>query len=102
MSFILDGAHSNPVTRQLRRESPFGAIFGAYVNRRGFDGGVTRFFYLNAVVEWDTMPEDIGLADGGRIWVVSFGWLFNVAELGYFNLWGSPVFLGQGVIVKRL
>ena len=73
-----------------------------YVNRLGLDGGVTRFFYLNAVVKWDTSPEDIGLADGGRIWVVSFGWLVNVAELGYFDWGGSPVFWGQGTIVKRL
>ena len=61
-------------------------IFGAYVNRLGYDGKVTRFFYLNAVVEWDTSPQDIGLDDGGRIWVVFFGWLFNVADLGYFDL----------------
>ena len=65
--FVLDGAHSNPVTRRLWRESPFGAVFGAYINRLGFDGAVIRFYYLNAVVEWDSLLEDIGLADGGRI-----------------------------------
>ena len=48
------------------------------------------------MVEWDTLPEDIGLADGGRSWVVSFGWLYNVAELGYFDLWGVPRFLRTG------
>ena len=62
-------------------------IFGVYVNRLGYDGKFTRFFYLNVVVEWDTTPEDIRLSDGGRINVVSFGWFFNVADLGYFDQW---------------
>ena len=48
-------------------------IFGAYINRLGYDGEVTRFFYLNVVVKWDTTPEDIGLSDGGRFNVVLFG-----------------------------
>ena len=60
MLFLLDGANSNLVARRLRRESPFGEIFGVYVNRMGYDGEVTRFFYLNVVVEWDATPEDIG------------------------------------------
>ena len=71
-------------------------IFRKYVYRLGYVREVTRFFYLNAVVKWDTLPEDIGLAGGSRIWVVSFGWLFNVADLGYFDLWGVPRFLGRG------
>ena len=41
--------------------------------------------------------EDIGLANGGRINVVSFGWLFTVADLGYFDQWGEPPSLGRGV-----
>ena len=85
MPFVLDGANNNPVARRLRREYQFGEIFGVYINRMGYNGKVTRFFYLNAVVKWVTTPEDIGLADGGRINVVSFGWLFNVADLGYFD-----------------
>ena len=32
MLFVLDGDHSNPVTRRLQQESPFGMIFGAYIN----------------------------------------------------------------------
>ena len=51
---------------------------------------------MNAVVEWDALLEGIGLADGGRIWAVSFGWLFNVADLSYFAQWGVPPFLGRG------
>ena len=69
-------------------------IFGVYVNRMGYDGKVTSFFCLNTVVGWDTTPEDIGFADGGRIDVVSFGWLFNAAKLGYFDQWGEPLSLG--------
>ena len=63
----------------------------------GYDVAVTRFFHLNAVVKWATTPEDIGLIDGGRINVVSFGWLFTVADLGYFDQWGEPPSLGRGV-----
>ena len=55
----LDGANSSPVARCLWRESPFGVIFGANAKRLGFDNEVTRFFYLNFVVNWDTVPEDI-------------------------------------------
>ena len=51
VSFVLDGANSDPVDRRLWWESLFGVIFGAYVNRMGYGGKVTRFFYLNAVVE---------------------------------------------------
>ena len=57
--FVLDGADSDLVARCLRRQSLFGDICGAYVNRLGYDGSVTRFLYLNVVVEWDATLEDI-------------------------------------------
>ena len=101
MLFVLDGANSNPVARGLQRESPFGVIFGAYVNRLGYAGKATRFFYLNVVVKWDSTPEDIGLADGGRINVVLFGWLFNVLDLGYFDQWGEPPSLRIGIYSRE-
>ena len=76
-------------------------IFGAYVNRLEYDDKVTRFFYLNVVVEWDSTPEDSGLADGGRINVVLFRWLFNAADLGYFDQWGEPPSLGRGIYSRE-
>ena len=42
-------------------------IFGAYVNRLGYDGKVTRFFYLNVVVDWDTRLEYIGPSLDGAL-----------------------------------
>ena len=65
-------------------------IFEAYVGQVGYDQVVTRFFYLNGVVDWDLGPEDYGLPDGGRINVVAFGWIFSAADLGYFDQWGEP------------
>ena len=70
--FVLDGANSNPLARSIRWESPFGVIFGTYINRMGYNDKFTRFFNLESVVKWDTLREDIGLADGGMINVVSF------------------------------
>ena len=75
-------------------------IFGAYVNRLGYDGEVTRFFYLNIVVKWDSTPEDICLSDEGRINVILFGWLYDVADLGYFDQWGESPTLAR-VIYSR-
>ena len=76
-------------------------IFGAYINRLGYDGEVTRFFYLNVVVQWDTTPEDIGLSGEGRSNVVSFGWVFNVADLGYFDQWGEFPSLARGIYSRE-
>ena len=83
----LVGFNGKSVTRRLWRESPFRVIFAAYVDRAGYDRGGARFFYLNGVVEWDSTPEDHKLPNGGRINVVSFGWIFSAAELGYFDQW---------------
>ena len=83
------------------RESPLGEIFGAYVRRLGYGGNITRFFYQNVVVEWGDTPDDIGLADGGRINVVLFGWLFNDADLGFFDQWGEPPSLRRGVYSRE-
>ncbi len=47
------------------------------------------------------MPEDIGLSDGGRINVVLLDWLFNVADLGYFDQWGEPPSLGRGIFSQE-
>ena len=99
--FVLDGANSNPVARHLRRESPFSLIFGAYVNMLGYDGKVTRFFYLNVVVKWDSMLEDIGLPDEGRINVVLFGWLFSVADLVILISVENPLLWQEGSIVGK-
>ena len=71
-------------------------IFEAYVDRLGYDRAVTRFFYLNVVVNWDTTPEDHSLPDGGRINMVLFGWIFNVVDLHYFDQWGEPPSHGRG------
>ena len=65
-------------------------IFEAYVGQFKYDQAVTRFFYLNRVVVWDTAPEDHGLPDGVRINVVSFGWVFSAADMGYFDQWEEP------------
>ena len=46
------------------------------------------------MIEWDDTPEDIGLADGGRINVVSFGWLFNNYDLDICDQWGEPLRMG--------
>ena len=62
-------------------------IFRAYVSQFGYNQAVTRFSYLNGVVDWDTAPEDHILLDGGRINVVAFGWIFSATVLGYFDLW---------------
>ena len=44
----------------------------------------------------------IGLSDGGRINVVLFGWLFNVADLGYFDQWVEPPpSLGRGIYSRE-
>jgi hypothetical protein len=94
--FVMVGADSKTVMRRLQRQSTCHVIFGSNVNRMGYNGKVTRFFYLNCMVNWDTTLEDHGLGDGGRINVVLFGWLFNVADLGYFNQCGGPFSLGRG------
>ena len=90
VSFVLVGANSKPVARFLQQESPFHVIVWAYVNRLGYDCAVTRFFYLNAVVDWDSTPKDHSRSYGGRINVVLFGCLYNVVDLGYFDQWGEP------------
>ena len=69
----------------------------AYVDWLGYNRAVTRFFYLNVVVDWDTTPEDQFLPDGGRINVVLFGWIFKVVDLHYFDQWGEPPSHGRGV-----
>ena len=75
-------------------------IFGAYVGQFGYDQAVTRFFYLNGVVEWDTAPEDHGLPDGVRINVVLFGWVFSAADLGYFDRWEEPPLTWEEPLVE--
>ena len=95
--FLLVGFNGKSVTRRLWRESPFCVIFAAYVDRAGYDQAVTRFFYLNGVVEWDSTPEDHKLPDGGRINVVTFGWIFSAVDLGYFYQWEEPPPLWRGV-----
>ena len=57
VSFVLVGFNSKSVTRRLRRENPFHVIFGAYAGQFGYDQAVTRFFYLNGVIEWDTVLD---------------------------------------------
>ena len=101
VSFVLDGANSKPAVRRLWCDCPFGHIFGAYVDRMGFYVSGTWFFNLNGVVKWTATPEDIGLADGGRINVVSFGWLFNDADLGLCDQWGKPPPLGMGIYSRE-
>ena len=73
MSVVLVGTHGDSVTRRLWRDSPFREIFVAYVYQAGFDPEVTRFFYLNGVIEWGSTPGDCLFPDGGRIHVVTFG-----------------------------
>ena len=90
MSFLLVGFNGKSVTRRLRQDAPFCVIFEAYVDQFGYDQAVTRFFYLNGVVDWDSGPEDHGLPDGVRINVVAFGWIFSAADLGYFAQWEEP------------
>ena len=90
VSFGLVGVNGESETRRLRRKTPFCVIFGAYVGRFGYDRAVTRFFYLNGVVKWDTTPEDHRLPDGGPIHVVLFRRIFSAADLGYFDRWGEP------------
>ena len=90
VSFVLVGVNSESVTRRLRQETPFCVIFGAYVGQFGYSQAVTRFYYLNGVVEWGTTPKDHRIPDGGRINVVLFGWIFIAADLGYFDQWGEP------------
>ena len=82
--------------RRLQRETPFHVIFGAFVDWLGYDRAVTRFFYLNVAVNWDTTPDDHGLPDGGRINVVLFGWIFSVVDLGFIDQWGDPPSHGRG------
>ena len=65
-------------------------IFEAYVDQVGYNQAVNRFFYLKGVVDWDSVPEDHRLPDGGRINVVAFGWIFSAADLGYFAQWEEP------------
>ena len=43
--FVLDGVNSNPVTRLLWSDCPFGHIFGDYVDRAGYNVAVTSFFF---------------------------------------------------------
>ena len=95
--FILDGSNSKIVARGLWRDCPFGHIFGDCVIRMGYNVAVTRFFQRNALVRWASTPGDINLVDGGRINVVSFGWLFTVADLSEFDWWGEFPSLDRGV-----
>ena len=88
------------VTFAAKWETPFRAIFVAYVDRLVYNWAVTRFFYLNVVVDRDTTPEDQGLPDGCRINVVSFGWIFTVVDLHYFDQWGEPPSHERGTLVK--
>jgi hypothetical protein len=96
VSVILVGIHGDRVTRRLWRDSPFWEIFVAYVYQAGFDLAVTRFFYLNGVVEWGSTPGDHLFPDGGRINVVAFGWLFSGADLDFIDQWVRPFPLWGG------
>jgi hypothetical protein len=96
VSVVLVGFHGDSVTRCLWRDSPFREIFVAYVYQAGFDPAVTRFFYLNGVIEWGSTPGDRLFPDGGRIHVVTFGWLFSGSDLEYIDQWVRPSHLCGG------
>ena len=66
VTVVLVGIHGDSVTRRLRRDSHFRMIFVAYVNQAGLDPSVTRFFYLNGLLEWGLTPGDYLFPDGGK------------------------------------
>ena len=68
----------------------------------GYDRAVTRFFYLKVVVDWDETLEDHSLPDGGKVNVVSFGWMFNVVDLHYFDPWGEPPLHERGTFSQTV
>jgi len=90
VSVVLVGPHGDSVTRRLRRDSPFREIFVAYVYQAGIDPEVTRFFYLDGVIGWGSTPGDHMFPDGGRIHVLTFGWLFSGVDLEYIDQWVGP------------
>ena len=90
VTVVLVGIHGHSVTRRLWCNLHFQTIFVAYVSQAGLDPDVTRFFYLNGLLEWGSTPGDHLFPDGGRINVVLFEWLFSAAELDYFDQWGVP------------
>ena len=90
MPFVLVVFNGKSVTRRLQQDAHFRVIFEAYVDQFGYDQVVTRFFYLNGVVDWDSGPKDHQLPNGGRVNVVAFGWIFNAADLDYFSRWEEP------------
>ena len=97
LSVILVGNRGDIVTRRLRRDSPFREIFVAYVCQAGLDPALTRFFHQNGEVGWGSTPGDHLFPDGGRIHVVSFGWLFSGSDLDYFDQWVQPYPLHGGI-----
>ena len=96
VTVILVGIHGDSETRRLWRDSHFRTIFVAYVNQAGLDPDVTRFFYLNGVLEWGLTPDDYLFPDGGRINIVSFGWLLRREDLEYIDRWVRPFSLWGG------
>ncbi len=96
MTVVLVGIHGDSETRRLRRDLHFRTIFVAYVNQAGLDLEVTRFFYLSGVLEWGLTPGDYLFPDGGRINVVSFGWLLGHEDLDYIDQWVRPFPLWGG------
>ena len=58
---------------------------------------MTRFFYLNVLVEWGLTLEDHILPKGGRINVVLFGWIFKVGDLHYIDQGEEPPSHGTGI-----
>ena len=102
LSVNLVGNHGGSVTRRLRRDSPFREIFFAYVFQAGLDPALTRFYHLNGEVGWGSTPGDHLFPDGGRIHVVSFGWLFSISDLEYFDQWVPPHHLRGGYFSPNL
>ncbi len=98
VTVVLVGIHGDSVTRRLWRDSHFWTIFVAYVSQAGLDPDVTSFFYLNGLLEWGSTPGDYLLPDGGRINVLSFGWLLGREDLDYIDRWVRPFPLWGGIL----
>jgi hypothetical protein len=102
LSVVLVGYPGDSVTRRLRRDTPFREIFVAYVCLAGLDLALTRFYYHNGEVQWGSTPGDLLFPDGGRIHVVSYGWLFSESDLEYFDQWVQPCPLRGGFYRRNL
>ena len=102
MSFVLDVSNGGPLSRCLRRQSPFGVNFGAYVSKLEYGGEVTRFFYLKLWSSGTLLRRILSL-----LMVKGFGW-FILDGCLMLKIWdtlisgGYPLFWGEGTIVERL